>query len=254
MYQGNTALFDEFILQGRRTTKAVEHRFKQGPSDIVNLLEIQYTVARSIVWLLGYHHLSGQRQTEQAVFSAFHKNLFLFFSALDLTKKGLYGSANSLLRTVYEALLIGKYCSVRDKPGTFEKWASGDHVHVTNEILNRIKKPDIPEMREMWRALNKLAHATIYSQQITVRYEEIAEEIGITLSLIQMLLDCNWHLLNRHWLTPRIVRLTQLYGDKERFDGACFRARELARKCRRSFTKPSKQFVREYTSTWTFNA
>jgi hypothetical protein len=250
MYQQGKTLEQSISRESVRTQKSVTEDFGVQFKMIANLLDYQFEIVNTTAWLLGQQHLSGRNETEVAVFSAVHKNFFLFYAAITLSKSGMYGPAETLLRPIFESLYIAKYCALSKSRLTFDRWIEGEHVHLTNEIFNRIKSSALPETRALWKALNKLSHASVYAQQISANYKEIKNNIGICLALIQILAVLNHHLLARHYLTPQVIRLMKVYGDSEAFETARVSARKQVANIHSILTSNAKRVVREFVSTW----
>lgn len=250
MYRQGKTLHQILVSEATKTQTLVVAGFGPSLDLIANLLDSQFEIVDHTAWLLRQQHLSGRNDTEAAVFSAIHKNFFLFYSAITLAKSGLYGPAGTFLRPIFESLYIAKYCSISKNGLTFNRWNGGEYVHLTNEVFNRIKSSAPPESRLLWKALNQLSHATVYAQQVSATYEEIKNEIGICLSLVQILAVLNDHLLSRHYLTPQVIRYTRVYADQPAFDTARNRARQQVAAIRSSLTKDAKRVVREYVSPW----
>lgn len=250
MYRKGKTLHEILASETAATEKSVATGFGNPLEMLSNLLDAEFEIVDNTAWLLGQRHLNGRSATEAAVFSAIHKNFFLFYSAINLAKSGLYGPAGTLLRPIFESLYIAKYCSLSKSELTFEKWRDGEYVHLTNEVFNRIKSSDLSETRILWKALNQLSHATVYAQQISASYGEIKVEIGICLSLVQVLAVLNQHLLTQHYLTPQVIRYTKIYGNPTAFEASRLRARKQTEVIRSGFTAEAKRVVREYISAW----
>ena len=250
MYKRGKPLYQLLTEESDATYRAVGGSYGNPLKAIIGALDLQFEILDHTAWSYGQSHFSGRDVTEPTLISALHKNTFLFFSAIELARRGLFGPANTVLRPIFEALIIAKYCQVSTDTAVFENWFAGKHVHLTNEVLNRIRRPAVDELRIFWKSLNQLSHATVYAQQISPTYKDIKNDIGVTLSLVQLLLCLNLHLLSRHFLTPATLRYTRLHGNAGALASARERARGLAETARKSFTRPGKQVVREYCATW----
>jgi hypothetical protein len=250
MYRKGKTLHEVLASETAATEKSVAKDFHNPLEMLNNLLDAEFEIVDNTAWLLGQRHLNGRSATEVAVFAAIHKNFFLFHSAIKLAKSGLYGPAETLLRPIFESLYIAKYCALSKNELTFAKWRDGEYVHLTNDVFNRIKSSDLSEARILWKALNQLSHATVYAQQISASYEEIKTEIGVCLSIVQVLAVLNQHLLTQHYLTPQVIRYTKIHGNPAVFETARHRARKQAEVIRSGFTAEAKRVVHEYVSTW----
>lgn len=250
MYRQGKSLRRILASEAIKTQKSVAADFGIPLKMLADLHNAQFEIVDNTAWLLGQQHLSGRNDTEAAVFSAIHKNFFLFYSAITLVQSGMYGPAGTLLRPIFESLYIAKYCVLSKNDHAFTRWIEGEYVHLTNDVFNHIKNSTLPETRIFWKALNQLSHATVYAQQISASYKEIKTEIGICLSLIQVLSVLNHHLLTRQYLTPQVIRYTKIYGDHTALERARANARDKAAIIRANLTKDAKRVVREYVSVW----
>ena len=232
------------------TRAIVDEIYRDYLSEMVRFLDAQFELLDLTFWTTHSDEFSGRGPAQTILYSALHKNAFLFFSSVDLTRRGLYGPACTLLRPILESLAIAKYCALAKDTTIFDAWRRGEHVSLTNQVLNRIDRPSVDELKTLWNGLNKMAHASIYSQQISSDFGSIKKELHSTLAIIRMLLVFKYHLLTRHFLTPTALYYTASYGDKPKLDGARQRAREMAAKFRKSFGKAGRQFLRECCARW----
>src|SRR5438105_11064335 len=91
-------------------SEAITEVAKDDLTRIERTLDLQYQIACYYIWAFGTPMYPSDALTK-LLFSAFHKNLFSFFSSLELTRMGLFGSARVLLRQILEWLIVGKFCS-----------------------------------------------------------------------------------------------------------------------------------------------
>lgn len=156
----------------------------------------------------------------------------------------------SQLRLVYEALMIAKTCSILQDHPLVDKWIAGETIYFSKAVLGRIRSPALDELRNLWPLLYEHSHATVYSIQVETKYEKIKDEIPGVLVVIGMLISCNFHLLNRHFVTRSMVYLGKRYfGDGtfvERRDVAKIATKELEQ----ILSGAAKHVVREYAATW----
>jgi hypothetical protein len=213
-------------------------------------LDAQYELLRLTFWTTHSDEFSGRGPAQPIIYSALHKNAFLFFSAIDLAQRGLYGPAATLLRPVLESLTCAKYCALAEDPSVLDAWRRGDHVRLTNHVLNRIDHPRIEELRLLWGELNRMAHASIYAQQLTSDFDEIKKEVHSILGVACLLITFNYHLLTRYFLTAKAIYYTHSFGDKATFESARRNVRLLASSFRQSFSKDGRQFLKECCARW----
>lgn len=156
-----------------------------------------------------------------------------------------------LLRSVYEALMIAKFSSLRQRDNLISKWLAGETIYFSNAILKKIVAPNITELKALWEELCKASHATIYSYQVTMKFENIENEISANLAILSMLLCCNFHLINKHYVTNSMIYLAKRYHRQE---GEFQRRRDSAKIATQGLNKflsqTGRQVIREYSRVW----
>lgn len=204
--------------------------------------------------LFTFHTTHGHLKTEthSIVLSAIYKNFYIFYSAVELLKKGLYGSSRVLLRQSFEFLIIGKFCALTNNDKVFKNWQEGKTVYFGKEILKNINKPDTDEIKNFWIFLCKFAHSTNVSQQVGINWEDDKNEIKFTFGLIQILLECHYHLLNSI-LLPNSIKSFVAYYDDNVIKKCKSEINEIFKINRINYSKVSKKLIRDFKSKWEMN-
>ena len=242
-----TSTLDEHVAKNR---EAFDRDYGARYSELREAIDEQHAFTRIYFGFLGRADLTNHSAAEKPIFSALTKNELALYASLSLVRDGLYGVAMSQLRLVYEALMIAKICSLlRDHP-FIDKWASGETIYFSKAVLGRIRSPALKELRALWPILCEHSHATIYSIQVDTRYENIRQEIPGVLAVIGMLVSCNFHLLNRHFVTPSMVYLGKRHFGDEEFVKRRNKAKLATKEIEGFLAPPAKRLVREYASTW----
>lgn len=213
------------------------------------ILDNNYLLMAEHFWLLDAGVLVQIHPKKEMLASAVGKNLFVLRTALDLTRQGLFGPARNLLRHVLEALVTAKYSAVSESNSSFERWKNGQSLSFSG-LLNKVSKPDVVETKILWEVLCASSHASTVSQQVFVEWAHDEREIKVNLSIIRMLLECQYHLLNSHLLTPSIKQYALENCDGSKIKGARLRNRELFKKTRPLIGKAGSKVTREYCATW----
>ncbi len=139
----------------------------------------------------------GDRTLDKLLFSAFHKNILSFYSALKLNSMGLYGSVRPLMRNIFEWLMISKFSSISDNTNVMKKWDNIETVYFSNAVLKKIKDPSPDPFIEFWSIICDYTHATKYSMQASLdisnrnNFRDILGNYGV----LNALLECNYHLI-----------------------------------------------------------
>jgi len=137
----------------------------------IELLELQYRLASECMGMLLHGaHIHGRPQIQIILMNAFHTNLFSFWSALDLTRQGFYGPARPVLRLIYEAQLIAKFCSVHSDVDLYQRWEKGDpYIFLSKHVFKRTKSPHTQPLETVWGDLCNFTHFSTFSGQVGLR-------------------------------------------------------------------------------------
>lgn len=250
MFDGDKSLSQSLREESEAASVRIQELYSGSLDEMTRFLDAQYELLRLTFWTTKSDEFSARGPAQTILYSALLKNAFLFFSAIDLARRGLYGPAGTLLRPILEALTCAKYCALAEDSTVFDSWRGGTHVSLRNHVLNRISHPSTEEIGILWDGLNKMAHATIYAQQVTANFDQTKKEVHGVLAIVRILLAFNYHLLTRHFLTPTAIYYTNSFGDRPRFELAREKARALAADFRQSFGKDGKRFLRECCASW----
>ena len=140
MYRSKTATLENVFSEHERTNSAkVGVVYGHHVVGLKAELEAHYKIMNETAFLMGSNGFTRSRKAESALLSCIHKGFFLYHSVLLLTSSGLYGPARTLLRSIFEALVIAKFCAVENSTMLLEKWESGAYVNLNNDVFNKIK-------------------------------------------------------------------------------------------------------------------
>jgi len=252
MLNSKKPLFSYLRNQSAKVRRQVEKENAVNLKLITLLCNSQFDLVKRTMGFMERPDLSGRSQIEPILFSALYKNLISFYSAIELISNGLHGPSMVLIRPIFESLYLAKYCYLSGNSPLFRRWESGEHINITNEVLNKIKGIDLSESKRLLKALNQFSHHTIYSSQMSLDYNLESQSISSGICTIKILATASHHLLNRHYITGQTRYYMEHYGDWEKFKITTDTARELYRISRASMTKPARKAVIEYSSSWVF--
>jgi hypothetical protein len=163
---------------------------------------------------------------------------------------GLYSIARPTLRMVFESLMISKFCSSNHESEIYDKWIDGKVVYFTNGVIKKIKKPGSEKFSEFWSLMSECTHSSIYTMQPDMCIEQVKEEIDLNFLLIHMLSECNYHLLNSHLFTPSLKYYQSRSRGAEKLQLWRKELITIYSALKKEYSKPAKQFVRDFKSTW----
>jgi hypothetical protein len=243
----------EFLAEAIEAENQLVVDAKYGPEiDLLRFgLNYLYSIASEFAWVMNAPHIAIQSRAPSVLFSTLHKNLIALHTSLKLTRIGLHGPARSILRHVYEALLIAKFCSLSDDPTLYERWKEGDSLYLTNGVLKKISFPDTEPFREFWSLLSSYTHATIYAQQIALNVKSTPNEVPLNLVYLRILLDCQSHLLSRHLITPSMQYYTKRYrSGPDPLPELRAELKRLLIESRSTLLEQPRQIIRNYRASW----
>jgi hypothetical protein len=215
------------------------------------MLNIQYEIA-SVYLPYAVELVNYEAGLLPILVSTFYKNLFAFYATFDLTKKGLYGPARLILRYLYESVTIAKFCSISLNCNLIQRWNEGNHINLSNDVLNKIKSPDNTALKLFLKPLNSFVHPTIYAQQTKFNVDENWDEINFNIGLLKVLLECNYHVFNRFVLNGPVIYYIKTYGSKSHDTGI-----KLKKELRKQFSiskinmlSENKKIIQDFTQSW----
>jgi hypothetical protein len=242
----------QFMLACHENQNKIEREFKYycGTTkyifDALNFLQMKYSA------FYEHFNLENDRPYDSLLWTAFIKNSYSLYAAFDLTEKGLYGSARIILRYIFEFLIVSKYVAVSNDIELYERWNQGETIWMSKDVLKKISKPDMNEIRRLWETLCGFAHTSIQSQQSGIKYEDVnKDDIELNYVFIWMLMEMSYHLLNRHILNSRLRYYLNEYGDS--YEITCIQdyIREAFKYTKKKMSKESRSIIRNYKSNWT---
>src|SRR5437667_627932 len=86
---------------------------------VTRLIDTQFRFEGEIAGPIAARHAMGYDCVSPNLLSIVHRNLIQCCVALRLNNQGFYGAAGCLLRSVYEGLIVSKYCSINDDNSLF---------------------------------------------------------------------------------------------------------------------------------------
>ncbi|WP_345986215.1 hypothetical protein WCX49_03620 [Sulfurimonas sp. HSL-1656] len=105
--------------QGIELEKIIEKECQTQIYVIENLLNNIDQILQSHLFTFELTHQHYKHESHTVILSAVYKNFYILYSALELQKKGLHGSARALLRQSFEFLILGKFCALTENNKIF---------------------------------------------------------------------------------------------------------------------------------------
>lgn len=243
--------FDELEKQRQRNQDFIQEKYAEQILAIINCFNAQYEYAKLFHGFMGQRHLTNHSDAEAPILSALFIQEIALYSSFTNIVEGFPGSARVHLRSVYEALMIAKFSSLRRDDKVIDKWKAGETIYFYKAIFKKILKPEFVELKNLWEPLCQYSHATIYSYQIFTNAEDLEQEIGYSFAILSILLGCQFHLINKHYITQSMVYLAKNYQIEE---GQFQRRRDAAKIATKAVTqfisKVGLQVIREYSRKW----
>ena len=229
-------------------------------SDKIELIEealnADYAIGSYYMPIILNLNIAERHPRTDIVFSAYHRNLFALYASVELTNKGLFGPSRSILRHVFESLVIGKFCSLTTNNDVYLRWQQGQTIYFTNNVLNKIKKPSSTVFKEYWGIMSEFVHASVYAQQMSFDWEHLHGNIQFNWDLTLALIECHYHLLISHLITPSI----SYYADYASFHSGQNERTKLSQRkklirslfsdAKKSSIPPFRRLIRDFKRTW----
>jgi hypothetical protein len=252
MYHRHDPPFVEnFLAISKNNEKALSRVENFNFKLIKEILNVQHRFAAYHLWTINPSIGVGFSKAKPVLFSTYHKNLFTFFSAFDLTKRGFYGPARTLMRHTFESLIIAKFCAISKDNTLLQKWLSGEPIYFANGILKKIIVPNgVDAFSEFWELMCGYSHSTIYAQQISPEWKDNKKDIRYNFIFLRMLLECNYHLLNVHLITSSVRYYAESYTDKDEIKKLKSSMRELFRTSKMEMLPTPKTLIANYKRKW----
>lgn len=224
--------------------------FQEESHAIVETINDIYTVASGYLWVIYRAPYAQVSPVQDVLFPCFHKSLLSLYTSHDLTMSGLWGAARPHLRHAFESLMIAKYCSTNPSADIFDRWIDGVEIYFGNAVLKKIVAPDPGEFKLLWSLLSDWSHSTVRAGQPNLELKGTDGEAGLNFGITEVLLQCIYHLLVSHMVTPSV----RYYGNRYRNDDSVELAKSRIQsnfKHQRSFLGPgSLRLIRDYRASW----
>jgi hypothetical protein len=235
----------------KKNTRFIDDEHGLELAMIQSILNCMYAITSEFAWELINPQIAAHNKARTILFSTIHKNQIAIYTSLKLTRLGLYGPARSMLRHVFVALLTAKFCSVSDDASVFSKWKEGNTVFLSNGVLKKLQKPDTEPFKDFWGLLSEYSHATIYAQQVALNARSTEEDITLNFVFIRILIDCQYHLLSSHLITPSMKYYTLRYRrNKDPLPELRLNMKRLLQESRATLLEHPKSIIDNYRSKW----
>ncbi len=251
-YRGDERSFVALVeaIESENAT-AVDNEHRRDIALLRSGMDCLYAMVSQHTWVFNAPGIAIQNKATTVLFSTLHKNLIALHTSLKLTRLGLYGPARSILRHVYESLLIAKFCSVSHDTSLYEKWKEGNSVYLSKGILKKIYSPDIAPFSEFWGLLSDYSHATVYAQQVHLNVRSVPDEVPLNLVYLRILLDCLSHLVGSHLITPSMRYYTKRYRrGPDLLPALRAELQQILSESRSTLLEQPRTIIRNYRATW----
>lgn len=244
--------FEDFELTELKNSNAINEVFKNEIKIFKEFFDIQLKLFQN-----HFHGFNdpyyGIQDYERIVGQSFLKTNYLLFTANNLTIKGNYGSANILLRQIFEFLILGKYVSLVKDEDMALKWLDQRQFDIYDKVIKLLEKPNKKNFQDFWIMVCKLAHATTVSHQIILKAPDNTEQIHATFSLLLLLQRCNYHLLSRCLINKKLSYRSEFFGGfKTENSNLKNSARILKKDIYSLLSSSGVDLLKDYESKWFF--
>jgi hypothetical protein len=246
----------------QKNEQIISEKLKTQIQSVQRLIDVQHRIASCFAWLW-FDRVAplrrGRHELMPLLLSAFHKNFFSFYAAIKLTSYGLHGPACPIIRIIFKFLMTAKFCHICADFRALERWTSRETVYFANMVLKKIVSPDPQPFFDFWTMICELSHATTSSLQISLDMDDNENLKNTTenVALLNALLECNYHLLNSHLITPQLEYTEKFYLNGSKSGKQKYEVPEL-RKAAHSIFQSNRKFlgsksiglISAYKKTW----
>lgn len=208
-----------------------------------------------MTYYFGCFFVSEINHANKLLYTSFHKSLINLQTAMYLNRRSLWGATSPLLRQVFESLIIAKYCSLNEKSvKVFESWVRGEQISL-GKIFKEIELSDIASIKKLWGELSDLTHSTIFASQPWLKYGADKMDVArviFNFMLIEVMLECLYHLLLSHIITPSMTYYLKSYVPKN-YERVQYLKKMLRQNCKESkirMMEDAKKIIQAYKSSW----
>lgn len=250
-YSSKSATFTSiFDLASKANKRRIKTNYGADIERARSFIDLQYRLASEYAWLFDSPAGAQISEVNTVLFGSFHKGLIALTASVDLTSRGLTGPARPLLRWVFEACLIAKFCSSHPSSDVFDRWVDGHDVSLTFAVLKKLNKPNTKALAELWKLLCQYTHSSVYAMQVDISEKSTDEEFGFNVVITDLLLAWLYHLLNRHIITSSMEYYQYRYRDQEVVRNLRAQAKVLIEESRKQFERPTSQLLKDFCTSW----
>lgn len=174
--------------------------------------ELHFLLLKRGMMLIVFHlyHRMKEHELERTFTEENIKKSIRAVHSHQLLLRGQYGIANTLLRQIYEYLLVGKYFYKKQNEALAEKWLDNKGFDVYDKALRLLKLPAKGPLCEFWKMLCNIAHASTCSVQVTLDGEFNQFDIKLSYNIVLILLCCKHYLVNCFYSNRKLIRFIKI--------------------------------------------
>lgn len=247
---GMTPPFDQFESLVKINKQEISNSFEDYICITMAIYDVKYMLATTYGVAIAYGIAYKEAHTE-LLWTAYSKNLYTFYSAINLNNEGLTGSSRQLLRYIFEFAIIAKYVSLSKDEILLNKWEKHEDIWMAKDVFSKIIAPNSVAIKNVWKLLCGFAHSTKFSQQGDLRWDKNKSDIKLNYILLWMLFEINFHLFNSHVLNSSLRYYLKSYSDNYE------KIIEMNKSLKRIFTMTKKimgeeprKAIYDYKLTW----
>ena len=98
--------------------------------------------------------------------------------------------------------------------------------------------------------MSSYSHATIYAQQVGLNTASAPNEVPLNFVYLKTLLDCQYHLITSHLVTPSMRYYERLHADEGDVSRLKQKMKALLVESRQGLLKRPREVIRNYRATW----
>jgi len=238
---------DSLLTNNKKIDKVFENKIER----ISDTFDFQYMLMSNYKNCFSIPHIIKINPVNKILFTAYHKSTINLATSFYLTKHGLWGNCRPLIRQTFEFLIIAKFCSIEEEYRVFKLWENGEQILLGN-IFKKLDKSKTDKFKELWGILSDQTHGSIYASQLGFDLKEDIDEFFMNFLLLEMMLECQYHLLISHIVTPSMNYYLKQYGDDkyEKIKKLKKKLNQNYKESKKTMKSHAKELIYNYKSKW----
>ena len=213
-----------------------------------SILDVHHALHCQHWWALRQYPVRSA--SDSVALASAHKNQYALFSALELLRVGLNGSARPIYRYIFESQCIAKFSRVRTAHPLGDRWVAGKRISLRRAVFDHLSTALKSPLLQFWTLLNQTTHATVFALQDSPFAEDNRDAIEGDLAVLTLLLAFEFHMLASHTYAPALQAYVRQYDGRPVIAKLLTEGRRLHRAASSSHSAVARGVRRAFACDW----